>query len=225
MGLPPPSPISRSRQGRGRAKRTDTSSVRTAVKPASSEQATDALLARHAEDPRGLGLRWRYVAPLDENPAGDRAHGLRSGAPPGGKRQAPVGAQHTARLRERRGRVRHQHVAALAKHAVDRVGVQADALGIDHSVVDVRSPSSAPRRRATSIMSEEKSVEISRPPSPTIAAPSKPVHPCRHQARATSHQAVARTRLSATLAPGLGPRSDALVVAPNRAPSPARSRG
>ena len=56
------------------------------------------------------------------------------------------------------------------------------------------SPSSAPRRPATSTIAGEKSVEISRPCSPTIAAASKPVSP-------------APAASSSTVSPGRGASS------------------
>ena len=76
-------------------------------------------------------------APLDEEPASDRCPGVALGRAPHRQRQAPAWAQDTACFGEGRGGVRHQHVAALAEHSVDRVVVEVDRLGVHHAELDV----------------------------------------------------------------------------------------
>ena len=56
---------------------------------------------------------------------------------PHGQRDAPAGAQHAARLAERRGRVGHQHVAPAAQHGVDARHRQVDPFGVEHLELDV----------------------------------------------------------------------------------------
>ena len=77
------------------------------------------------------------MAALAEADAGDRNPRVPLHRSPDGERHPAARAQHSPRLDERRHRIWHQHVAEPAEHAVDRIVVEVDALGVDHPVVDV----------------------------------------------------------------------------------------
>jgi hypothetical protein len=77
------------------------------------------------------------VAALTKADAGDRDPRVAFHRSPDGKRHPAAGAKHSPGFGERRRGVWHQHVAEPAEHAVDRIVVERDALGIDHPVVDV----------------------------------------------------------------------------------------
>ena len=78
---------------------------------------------------------------------GIAAHRLRSGVAPHREREPAAVAQDPPRLRQRRGRVRHQHVAEAAEHAVDAGVVEIHALGVELAELDVRSRPEPPRLR------------------------------------------------------------------------------
>ena len=150
--------------------------------------------------PRRARLGWWNVAALDEEPAWGRGPWVALGETPIPTRHAPARAQDTACLGEGGGGIRRQHVAALAEHAVDRVGVELDALGIDHPVVHVAEALVHHRGGAPPPPSLVRSRSIgSRPCSPTsstavkpgLARPSPqsstPVSPGRGASSLTSH--------------------------------------
>ena len=108
--------------------------------PGALEQRRRALCARHGEGGRARGLRRRQVAVLDEAHRGSREERVALHRPPDRQREAAAGTQDAAGLGERGGRVDHEHVAEPAQHAVDRVGVELDPLGVHHAVLDVAQP-------------------------------------------------------------------------------------
>ncbi len=77
------------------------------------------------------------MAALAEADAGDRDPRVALHRCPDRQRHPAGRAQHSPRLGERRRGIWHQHVAEPAEHTVDRVVVERDVLGVDHSVVDV----------------------------------------------------------------------------------------
>src|SRR6266508_997673 len=120
------------------------------------EQFPCAPLARHAERARNPGARGWQMTALHEDRSGDGEERVALGGAPHRQHQPPAGAQHTPST---------ESVSSSTRSA-SRTRRSA-----------LPSPSSAARRRATSTMAGEKSVEIRRPASPTIAAASKPVSP------------------------------------------------
>ena len=197
-------PTARSRRGRGRQIATGTCSVRTEPKPARSRSASVRCSLARLKTPGAPGSgggMWprstRIITPIE-------THGLRSGAPHTESARAPAGAQYPARCGKRRGGVGHEHVGALAEHAVDRACVELDPLGVDHPVVDVGEPELAAAAAGDLDHAlATKSVEISRPPSPSSAASLKSGlagagAKFEHRARRTA----ARAPGSATREPG-----------------------
>ena len=77
------------------------------------------------------------MAALAEADAGDREPRVALHRSPDGQRHPAARAQHSPCLGERRRGIWHQHVAEPAEHAVDRIVVERDVLGVDHPVVDV----------------------------------------------------------------------------------------
>ena len=77
------------------------------------------------------------MAALDEDARTDRRPRVPLGCAPDRQRKSPARAQHATRLRERLLDVRHEHVAALAEHAVDCVVFEIHALGIHDTKLDV----------------------------------------------------------------------------------------
>ena len=117
--------------------------------------------------PGRAGLGRRQVPALDHRHPGDRRPEVAIRARPDRERQPAAVAQHPPRLRERGGRVGHQHVAEAAEDAVDAGVVEVHALGIEDPELGCsRARGRSPRRRAASTIAGAKSVEISFPSSP-----------------------------------------------------------
>ena len=105
-----------------------------------------------------------------------RSTGCRSGAGPGGERDAAAGPQHAAGLAQRGLGVGHQHVAPAAEHAVEARGRRGRCrLGVDLLEAHVarrRAPRRGAARRPASRAT--KSEVISVPPGAISSAARKP---------------------------------------------------
>ena len=96
--------------------------------------------APQREGPRpllGLLARRRRQPTLDQLLRGKQRPGVAYDRIPDRQRDPPAGAQHAPRLRERRGRVGHQHVAPPAQHGVDACDRQVDPFRVEHLKLDV----------------------------------------------------------------------------------------